>query len=74
MPGDVGLVAKLIDSVFSWFTGESGYAEFKKQREGKRLQAAADAAFMEWTQEPTDEHWTAYQAAKAALERHSTTP
>ena len=74
MPGDVGLVAKLIDSVFSWFTGESGFAEFQKKREGKRLQADADDTFMKWTQEPTDENWQAYQRAKMALERHSTTP
>jgi hypothetical protein len=32
MPGDVGLVAKLVDTVFSWFTDEAGYLEIKKQR------------------------------------------
>lgn len=73
MPGDVGLVAKLLDSVFSWFTGESGYAEFTKKRDGKRLQQAADQAFIEWVQVSTPENWKAYQDAKAALVRHSTT-
>jgi len=32
MPGDVGLVAKLVDTVFSWFTDEAGYLEIKKRR------------------------------------------
>jgi hypothetical protein len=32
MPGDVGLVAKLADTVFSWFTDEAGYLEIKKRR------------------------------------------
>lgn len=32
MPGDVGLVAKLVDTVFSWFTDEAGYLELKKRR------------------------------------------
>ena len=28
----MGLVAKLVDSVFSWFTDEAGYLEIKKRR------------------------------------------
>ena len=74
MPGDVGLVAKLIDSVFSWVTGESGLAELKKKRAGVRLEEAANDAFMTYSNIPTDENWKAYQDAKAALVRHSTTP
>lgn len=32
MPGDVGLVAKLVDTVFGWFTSEDGFLEMKKRR------------------------------------------
>lgn len=31
MPGDVGLVAKLLDTVFSFFTDENGLREMRKR-------------------------------------------
>jgi len=44
---DVGLVAKLIETVFSWCTDEAGLAAFRKRREvealKKELHDAIDA-------------------------------
>lgn len=30
--GDVGLVAKAVDTILGWFTDEAGYLEMQKQR------------------------------------------
>ena len=32
MPGDAGLVAKAVETVFSWFTDEDGFKEMQKRR------------------------------------------
>lgn len=32
MPGDVGLVAQLVDTVFGWWASESGRIEMQKRR------------------------------------------
>ena len=32
MPGDVGLVAQTINTIFSWFTSEGGYEEMVRER------------------------------------------
>ena len=74
MPGDVGLVAKLLDTVFSWFTSEQGFAEAKKKREGRLLEEAANEAFKKWIQVPSAMNWKEYQHAREALVRHSNTP
>ena len=70
----IGPVAKLVDTVFSWFTSEQGFAEVKKKREGRRLEEAADAAFKQWIEVPSADNWKRYEEARDALKRHSTTP
>lgn len=65
---------ELLKEGFVWATSESGLAEMKKRREGATLEDAANAAFLTYSNIPTDENWKAYQDAKAALVRHSTTP
>jgi hypothetical protein len=32
MPGDVGLVAKAVDTIASWFLSEDGFNEHRKRR------------------------------------------
>jgi hypothetical protein len=44
MPGDVGLVAKVVDTVFKFFTSEDGYAEFSKRRKLAALRKDANNA------------------------------
>ncbi len=44
MPGDVGAVATLLNTVASWFMSEDGYAEFTKRRQLAALRQKADAA------------------------------
>lgn len=44
MPGDVGAVATLLNTVASWFMSEDGYAEFAKRRQLAALRKDADAA------------------------------
>jgi hypothetical protein len=41
MPGDIGAVATLINTVASWLMDENGYAEFSKRRALKRLHKEA---------------------------------
>lgn len=65
---------ELLKEGFVWATSESGLAEMKKRRTGAKLEESANATFMTWSNVPTEENWKAYQDAKAALGRHSTTP
>lgn len=65
---------ELLKEGFVWATSESGLAEMQKRRAGAKLEDAANAAFMTWSNVPTEENWKAYQDAKAALVRHSTIP
>ena len=39
MPGDVGLVAKLLDGVFRFFTDEAGYRQWQLDRQADALNA-----------------------------------
>lgn len=74
MPGDVGLVAKVLDTVFSWFTSEDGLAEMMHKREGNRLEKAANVALSNWrvSQSPVD--WQRYKDAEKALVDWSNRP
>lgn len=65
---------EILKEGFVWATSESGLAEMKKRRMGSKLEDAANAAYITWTHLPTDDNWKAYQDAKAALVRHSTSP
>jgi hypothetical protein len=44
--GDVGAVAKAVDTIASWFMSEAGYGEFKKRRlvEAKKREIAGALA------------------------------
>lgn len=44
MPGDIGAVATLLNTVASWFMSEDGYAAFRKRRQLAALREQADAA------------------------------
>lgn len=44
MPGAIGPVATLLNTLASWFMSEDGYAEFNKRRKLSALRKDADAA------------------------------
>lgn len=67
MSGDVGLVAKVINTIFSWFTDEDGMIDFLNRRKGDSLEKAANQALRTWKLDPTRENWRAYKDAEAAL-------
>ena len=67
MPGDVGLVSKLLDGVFRFFTDEDGYAELKRRRELAALKAQAAEALKR-------HDWDALRQHTADLERLSNRP
>ena len=67
MPGDVGAVATLLNTVASWLMTEDGYAEWKKRRQLAALHDKAKAAL--------DRHdWAALRDATAELKRLSERP
>ncbi len=45
MPSDVGLVAKAIDTVASWFFSPTGYAKWTADREREKVKRDAIKAF-----------------------------
>lgn len=67
MPGDVGLVSKLIDGVFRFFTDENGYAEIKRRRQLSDLKAKAADALKRGD-------WDAMRLATDELKRLSDAP
>lgn len=71
MPGDVGLVAKLVDSVFTWFVGEDGYAAMKKERLMKQRDEIAQGMLKHAT---TQQDWDALRAYADESERLSREP
>lgn len=71
---DVGLVAQLVEKVFSWFTDEAGYLEMQKRWKGDRLEKAANEALRTWKLAQTTDNWRAYKDAEAALVNWSNTP
>lgn len=74
MPGDVGLVAKAVDTVLSWVLDENGMGEWNKRREGNRLAAAFQSAHREWRLLPTPDNKRKRDDALAALTRWSDAP
>ncbi len=71
MPGDVGAVAKLVETVAGWFLSEEGYGEFKTRRE---LSKAKQAAVRRLQAARSKEDWAAVRDAIYALERLSARP
>jgi hypothetical protein len=69
MPGDVGLVAKAVDTIMSWVLDEQGMGEWRKRREGDKLEAAFRAAYREWRRAPTAENRRKRDEALATLRR-----
>ena len=67
MPGDVGAVATVINTVASWFMNEDGYAEFKKRRKLASLRQAAAKAL-------AANDWPEHRRLVAELKRLSDEP
>ena len=59
---------------FRWWSNPHGKEQWQKERQGRKLQEAADEAFKAWITEPTATNWSIYAEARDALKRHSTTP
>lgn len=74
MPGDVGLVAKAVDTVLSFVLDENGLGEWRKRREGNRLAADFQAAHRQWRRLPTPDNKRKRDEALAALARWSDAP
>lgn len=74
MPGDVGLVAKAIDTVMSWVLDENGMGEWRKRREGDRLSAAFTRAHADWRRLPTPDNKRKRDEALADLSRWADAP
>lgn len=74
MPGDVGLVAKVLDTVFSWFTSEDGFREMQSRRKGDRLEQAANVALSNWRISQSLDDWKRYKEAEQALVDWSNRP
>jgi hypothetical protein len=47
MPGDVGLVSKAIETIFSYFTDEDGYKEMAKRAALKKKKEECRRALIE---------------------------
>ncbi len=47
MPGDVGLVAKVVEAVFSWATDEDGLKELVKRRSLKNKKEECRRALLD---------------------------
>lgn len=62
---DVGAVAKLVDTVASWFMSEGGFNEFRKRAQLRAKRAAAQTALRE-------HRWDDLRRLTAELERLST--
>lgn len=67
MPGDVGAVATLLNTVASWFLSEDGYAEFAKKRELAKLKKECQDALAR-------NDWPALAAATKRLRDAATKP
>lgn len=74
MMGDVGAVAKAIDTVMSWILDENGMGEWRKRREGNRLERDFALAHEAWRKNPTPENRKVRRDALAALERWADAP
>jgi hypothetical protein len=64
MPGDVGLVAKTIDTIFGWFVSEDGFKEMQKRRALAAKKEEARHALI-------DHRWDDLRRITAELERLS---
>ena len=70
MPGELqaaGAIAKLADTVASWFLSEDGYGEWKKRKQLASVKEQARRALI-------DHDWVALRATTAELERLSQRP
>lgn len=74
MPGDVGLVSKLVETVFSWFVSEDGFREMQSRRKGDQLEQAANAALSNWRISQSPHDWKRYKDAEQALVDWSNRP
>ena len=74
VPGDIGLVAKAIDTIFSWFTDANGFRAMQHRRQGDRLTERANEALRTWTANQTMDNWRKYKDAEAELVTWSNQP
>lgn len=70
-PGDVGLVAKLLDSLLTWAVGEGGIAALRKDRLMKERDRTAQEMLKHAR---TSEDWAALRAYADESERLSREP
>jgi hypothetical protein len=47
MPGDVGAAAKVLDTIFGWFTDEAGFKEMQKRRALKQKKEECRRALLD---------------------------
>lgn len=67
MPGAIGAVATLLNTVASWLMSEDGYAEFSKRQKLTALRKEADAALAR-------SDWDAHKKIVSELKRLSVEP
>ena len=66
--------ANLVWGLSRYFLSADGYQESKNRRKGEALALQATLAMRDWRKNPTDENWTMYKDAEAALVAWSNAP
>ena len=67
MPGDVGLVAKVVETIFSWVVSEDGFKEMQKRSRLKAKKKECQHALAE-------HRWDDLRTLTAEYERLSNEP